>query len=452
MPLASIRPAPVNDVIYGKINPSNPEIIELANLLASGGQREPIHLTTDYVTVSGHRRCAAATRLGWTEIKAVFEDFDSTDPRFEREVVIHNQHRTKTPDVLIREQLVLADPDTAHQVLLSERAERAKVKATPIPLGDGRRRCAISPAKLPFLRAVEAIIGGLREHWPLSDRSIHYRLLNYPPLKHAGKPGSVYRNDLASYKSACELLTRARIAGLIPFEAIGDETRPVQTWAAHPNVGPFVRQEVDEFLANYWRDLMQGQPNHIEIVAEKLTVESAVRQVAMRFCIPYTIGRGYSSLPPRKAMFDRFRASGRDKLVIVFLADHDPEGVDIPEAFSKSMRDDFGVAAVVPVRAGLTRNQIDELMLPPNSDVKTTGSRFKKYVGRYGTAVYELDAAPPDTLQAWLTRAVETVIDTDAFNAQIEAEKRDAAELHAIKRLVGPALQQITANAAGVGL
>ena len=68
----------------------------------------------------------------------------------------------------------------------------------------------------------------------------------------------------------------SRVAGLIPFEAIGDETRPVSAWNVHSNVSPFVAKEVDSFLDGYARDLMLGQPNHIEIVGEKRTVSRSL--------------------------------------------------------------------------------------------------------------------------------------------------------------------------------
>ena len=56
-----------------------------------------------------------------------------------------------------------------------------------------------------------------------------------------------------------------------------------------------------------------------------------------------TSGRGYSSLPPRKDMVDRFRDSGREKLVVIVVSDFDPEGQDIPGSFGVSLRDDFGI-------------------------------------------------------------------------------------------------------------
>lgn len=94
----------------------------------------------------------------------------------------------------------------------------------------------------------------------------------------------------------------------------------------------FMRRELDRFLKGFYRDLQQSQPNQIEIVWEKNTVASIIRPVAMEYCIPFTIGRGYSSLPPRKKMADRFKRSGKEKLIVLVLSDHDPEGAEKRDA------------------------------------------------------------------------------------------------------------------------
>ena len=57
------------------------------------------------------------------------------------------------------------------------------------------------------------------------------------------------------------------------------------------------------------------------------TVASALRKLAGKYTLPMTSGRGYSSLPPRKAMVDRFRASGKEKLIVPVVSDFDPEGL-----------------------------------------------------------------------------------------------------------------------------
>ena len=72
--------------------------------------------------------------------------------------------------------------------------------------------------------------------------------------------------------------------------AISDETRPISIFDVFTDPGPFIGREIDDFLKGYFRDLMQSQPNHIEIVGEKNTVGGLIKPVAMKYCIPVTTG------------------------------------------------------------------------------------------------------------------------------------------------------------------
>jgi hypothetical protein len=69
---------------------------------------------------------------------------------------------------------------------------------TSVQMSDTGRRKGISRAREPMLAAVRRILAERSDFWPLSDRPIHYALLNGPPLRHAGKPDSVYANDRES--------------------------------------------------------------------------------------------------------------------------------------------------------------------------------------------------------------------------------------------------------------
>src|SRR5262249_34172647 len=69
-------------------------------------------------------------------------------------------------------------------------------------------------------------------------------------------------------------------------------TRPVTTWKVWNSVGPFLRDQLDDFCKGYYRDLLQSQPDHIEIIGEKNTIERVVRPVAMRYTLPYTTHSG----------------------------------------------------------------------------------------------------------------------------------------------------------------
>src|SRR5262249_37673166 len=97
----------------------------------------------------------------------------------------------KTVDQVVREEIVTTNAEDAYTILVSERAQRSKVKAEKLSLGEGRVRAKISKAKIPFLEAVQRIVDDLEDYWPLSDRKIHYELLNDPPLIHASK-GETY--------------------------------------------------------------------------------------------------------------------------------------------------------------------------------------------------------------------------------------------------------------------
>ena len=124
---------------------------------------------------------------------------------------------------------------------------------------------------------VEAVWKVLKEripYLPLTVRSIHYAILNDPPLIHTSKPRSTYKNDIKSYKALVDLLTRMRIAGDIPMDWIDDETRPVTIWDVHDNSANSVNEQLGRFLHGYNANLMQSQPHHCELLGEKNTCRS----------------------------------------------------------------------------------------------------------------------------------------------------------------------------------
>ena len=438
LPLSGLKPSPENAKLYRPILPDDPATQALAESIRKHGLREPLVITEDGYILSGHRRHVAAGLAGLTDVPCRIEPIRREDDLdgFTELLATYNAQRVKTIDEQVREEVVFADPEVAYQSLIEYRAEKAKVRVGALTMGNRRRRAKISKAKYPLLNAVLRHINNRRGLWPLSDRVLHYLLQNDHPLIHASKPDSRYGLDDASYKAITELLTRARLDGSIPMECIADPTRPVTTWDVYPDAGAYVRKTLDGLFRGYWRDLMQSQPCHIEIIGEKLTVESILRPVAMRFCIPLTIGRGYASLPARAGVVERFRKSGKDKLILLLVSDLDVDGVLIAESFARSLRDDFDVDTVHPIRVALTAEQVKRYELPPGGVAKgKKGSKKRKaFIEQYGDRTWELEALEPAALQQELTNAIDAVIDHDAFNAELDAEKRDSAELEAYRR------------------
>lgn len=224
------------------------------------------------------------------------------------------------------------------------------------------------------------------------------------------------------------------------MNVIQDATRPITVWPAHADVQGFIRREVDGFCKNYWRDLMQSQPNHIEIVGEKNTIASIIRPVAAEYCIPVTIGRGFCSLRPRYDIAERFDKSGKDRLLLLILSDHDPDGEEIAHSFARSLRDDFHIRNIEPVKVALTADQVEDLDLPPMLKAKTGSTNYQRFADKHGDDVWELEALPPETLQRLLHEAIDSVIDVAAFNHEIDQEKADAAKLEGVRSIVLKAL------------
>ena len=149
-----------------------------------------------------------------------------------------------------------------------------------------------------MLQALLRILEERRNYWPMSVRAVHYALLNAPPLRNVNRSGSRYTNTRECYQDLSNLLTRARLAGLVSWEAISDETRPQSVWNVHTTPRSFLRQQMDAFLERIPAHVQQSQPNHIECIVEKNTVFPILNPVAMEYCLPVMSGRGFSSIDP----------------------------------------------------------------------------------------------------------------------------------------------------------
>ncbi len=437
-PISRIKPSPENDKLYKPIDPGDPAIIALAASIRRFGVKSAIKITLDDYIVDGHRRYAAAKLAGLIKVPCLRELIKRADPEFLELLTEYNRQRVKSIDEQMREEIVSGDEGEDYQSLIKYRRAKARMlsSSSSIQIYGIKTRCEITPAKQPMLDAIRQVIEERRDYWPLSDRSIHYALLNVCPLKHAKKPDSTYGNDKASYKDLTNLLTRARLQKLISMEAISDETRPFIKWKVHREPGPFIQQQIDEFFQGYWRDVMQSQPCHIEIVGEKNTVGGILRPIAMKYRILMTTGRGYCSLRPRYDMQQRFLKSGKEKLVVLMLTDFDPDGEEIAHSFIRSMRDDFSIPNVEGVKVALTGQQVTDFQLPPMMQAKEGSANFTKFTSKHGQDVFELEAIPPGTLQKLLSDRIDSVIDRTIFNRELDAEKSDRKKLTALRQRI----------------
>jgi hypothetical protein len=439
-PVSEIQTATENDSIYGRFSTDNYDDQQLVESIRKLGILDPLVISSDRILLSGHRRFSAAKRLGLKSVPVRMVSIAYLElPHGERLHILSefNQQREKSSEERIHEAFVRADPEVApFEIAYRAKAHRLELNAMPkLELGCGKRRHNIKASK--FLEAASKVINENKKYWPLTVRRVHYLLLNNPPLKHDKKPDSVYKNDLKSYKTLTGLLTRARLTGQIRMDSIEDSTRPVLLGRGFDSVQQYIRQETDNFLIGYRRDLQQGQPNHIEIMLEKNALRTVIEEVADEYCIPITTARGYVSLPPKAGIADRFRRSGKKALVLLLLTDFDPDGEEIAKSTARSLRDDFGIKDIHAVKVALTAEDILEHNLPSDMDAKKTSTNYKKFIAEHGAdRVVELDAAPVELLQSKLREAIEQHMDIDEYNKQLDIENEDNMHIYARRQVV----------------
>ena len=446
-PIDQIMQAPENESIYDNFGVANSDDWELVESIRAKGLLEPLVITSDRVLLSGHRRRAAARYLGLKTVPVrmldeVFFQYLSKQERLNL-LRMYNQQREKSASEKIREAMVGVDPSMAHIELKMFNQRRNALNSTSgeITITGVKTRSKITT--LQFLEATIAVIQKEKDYWPLSVRRVHYLLLNDPPLCHDKKPNSKYVNSHSCYKKLTNLLSRARLKGDVPIEAIEDSTRPVLEGGGFDTVGQYINQEIKYFLTGYTRNLQQGQPHHIEIILEKNALRTVIERVAREYCIPITTTRGYASIPPRQEVFRRYRHSGKVKLILLCLTDFDPDGDEIAESFSRSMRDDFYISEIQSFKVALKREDVEKYDLPSDMDAKKTSPNYKKFFERYGSnRAVELDAAPVELLQDKLRQAIESVLDMDEFNEQIKTQEQDAIEIYARRTVVLKAIRE----------
>jgi len=144
-------------------------------------------------------------------------------------------------------------------------------------------------------------------------------------------------------------------------------------------------------------------------------------------------------------MKNRYKASGKEKLVIILVSDFDPSSESIATSFARSLRDDFNLD-VHAIKTTLTFEQVNTMPdLPESLDVKEDKGHFIPWVKKYGRQQrgYELEALAPAVLQNIVRDAIDGVIDRDRFNAEVRMERDEARPLVGLRQIVSDMLKTI---------
>jgi hypothetical protein len=445
----SLEPSPENRLLYRHPDDDD-DIDRLAARIRVNGC-DPLVVTLDNYIVSGHRRHAALLMNGqeFVRCQVLPRRRDSyTRDEYLALLRAYNEQRHKTLAEQVREGLIDVSPEEAHRRVcdLRDRSVNAPRRngVRALEIEGVKKRHAISDDKAEHVKYIMEIVEGRKKYWPLSVRGAHYPLLNhdfvrgyYWPKRNEPGYGTRqvlrYRNDDGSYKATSDLITRLRLSGKVPWEAFDDFTRPLQEFHPFRNVREFIAQMTEDLFTGYWRDLLQSQPNHVEVVCEKNTIYHMVLKVTEGYQIWTSSGRGFNSIDPWHDLYERFVNSGKAKLIVILLSDFDPEGEMIPHVGGRTLINDFGVRRenLEIIKAGVKREQIERYGLQPQNFAKETSSNRDWFVERNSgdDTVYELEALDPADMLHDLEDVIRNVLDLDLFNKEVAAEREESPRL-----------------------
>jgi hypothetical protein len=245
------------------------------------------------------------------------------------------------------------------------------------------------------------------------------RQLYYQFVAHHGLP-----NTERSYKSLAALMSNARLAGLVDWNAIEDRGREPITpseWDGIPSL-------VESALRAYRLDRWKGQESYAELWVEKQALAGVLAPLANEAHVTLMVNKGYSSTSAMYESSRRFRsnqglAAGAKRPVLFYLGDHDPSGEDMVRDIGDRM-EVFGVEGLEVRKLALTMDQVRQYNPPPNP-AKLTDPRAQGYIAEHGDSSWEVDALDPDTLATLIREAFAEVIDKDRMDAVIAQEEKD---------------------------
>jgi disulfide oxidoreductase YuzD len=457
-----LKPSPENSLLYRAIVEEDEAIQRLAESIKKN-HCVPLVVTQDNFIVSGHRR-HKALRINGTKLVRCFV-LDKLRDEYSLDEYVqllreYNEQRDKSVAEQIREKVVDIKPQEAHRQLSKLRDKSVNPLAYPshlqtLHIRSDKTRHAISEDMADHVKFINEVVFNLRkDYWPLSIRGVHYVLLNYDFIrgfhwahkgqKGHGKPKELrYKNDAGSYKATSDLITRLRLNGSIPWKAFDDPTRPIKEFFPFSNVREFMEHEINDLFERYWRDLMQSQSLHVECFVEKNTIYSLALRVTNRYQITTSSGRGFNSIDPWHDLYERFLDGGKERLIVICLTDHDPEGQRIPIVGGETLAElglDTDEFDIVPV--AVTRNQVEQYDLPDMAFAKESSSNYDWYVERNNgdKRVWELEALDPQVLMDDLENAIKSIINVEAFNEEAAIEQRDAVRIQAARDVIVPML------------
>jgi hypothetical protein len=267
---------------------------------------------------------------------------------------------------------------------------------------------------------INSILGDYRKQgYRLSLRQLYYQLV----------ARALIENSERSYKHIGDLVSNARLAGLVDWDMIEDRGREVVAPPMWENPAEIVEAAAKQFAIDRWKD----QTNYIEVMVEKAALEGVLIPVCRELGIRFTANRGYCSSSTMYEAGKRIERLTEEKTVhILYLGDHDPSGIDM----TRDVRERLSMFSWTNIEVNRLALNIDQVrrLKPPENPAKLTDTRARAYIDQFGTSSWELDAIEPAEMAKLVQRAVWKLRDEEKWEKALRREERMRRELNQFAR------------------
>ena len=264
-----------------------------------------------------------------------------------------------------------------------------------------------------------------KEGYILTLRQLFYQLVSR----------DIIPNSQKEYAKLSGLLVKGRMAGVVDWEAIEDRIRVphLPYWVYD------IKDALNDTIKQYRLNRQERQDVYIELWVEKDALSGVLKRITEEYHINLMVNRGYSSCSAMHDAYKRIRniVDNKKKVVVLYLGDHDPSGLNMIR-YIKYRFIEFGLnsdvnegnldADVIVKHIALTDEQVKQYNPPPNP-AKFSYPRAKWYVEKYEKTSWEVDALNPKILNKLVKEEIESRIDMDLFDEQIEQERKDKEKL-----------------------
>jgi hypothetical protein len=281
-----------------------------------------------------------------------------------------------------------------------------------------------SPKRMAIIEHANKIIAEYTsEGYELTLRQLYYQFVSR----------DLCANTMREYQNLASIISNARLAGLVSWEAIIDRTRNLESNSHWQHPKQFMESVMPQFAIDKWED----QPNRVEVWIEKDALIGVIERICRSLDVAYFSCRGYTSQSEMWSASQRhieYIQAGQN-VRIIHLGDHDPSGKDmtrdIEERIQMFLRHDYDGDNFQVNRIALNMEQVRKFRPPPNP-AKITDSRAGRYIAEFGKSSWELDALDPKVLTDLVKKTVLSYRDDKLWRKRVALESEGRERLEAM--------------------